>query len=259
MKTLARSILSRFGLTIGRVLPGGLLIDHDLQSEFETAFRLVRSNTMLNRQRLALVFELARHFVRTGTAGSFVECGVWKGGAVGMMAYAAKLAGQERGLHLCDVFDDIGEPDWRVDGERAVREVGGKEHAQGRLQPVRGAYDHKGGHGTIEACRELLERRIGCSPARLHFHAGWFQDTLPRLAATISPIALLRVDADWYASTRVALMSLYPCVVKGGAIVVDDYGGYDGCRKAVDEFLAERELHPFLNHVDEECIHWFKE
>jgi O-methyltransferase len=224
MKSLARSILSRFGLTVGRTLPGGLLIDHDLQDAFESDFQLVRPFTMLNRQRLGLVFELARHFVTTGIAGAFVECGVWKGGAVGMMACAAKRSGEERDLHLCDVFDDIGEPDWRVDGERAVREVGGKEHAQGRLRPIKGIYDFKGGHGTIEACRELLERRIGYSPTRLHFHQGWFQETLPDLGLAIGPIAFLRIDADWYASTQVVLTSLYASVVSGGAIVVDDYG-----------------------------------
>jgi O-methyltransferase len=212
---------------------------------------------MLNRQRLALLFELVGHVIKTATPGSFVECGVWKGGAVGMMACAAKRFGEERDLHLCDAFDDIGEPDGRVDGERAVREVGGIERAQGRLQPIKGIYDRFGGHGTIDACRELLEKRINYPSVRLHFHQGWFQQTLPKIGKEIGPIALLRIDADWYASTKICLDNLYERVVQGGAVVIDDYGGYDGCRKAVDEFLAARERHPFLNHVDEECIYWF--
>jgi hypothetical protein len=258
MIRIVRALLAPLGLTIGRLLPGGLLLDHTLQGAFESAFATVRPNTMLNRQRLSLVFELARHLIRSGIHGAFVECGVWKGGAVGMMALGARHAGETRDLHLFDSFDDIGEPDWRVDGERAVREVGGRERAEGRLQPIRGIYDRKGGHGTVEACRALLEERIGWPASRVHIHRGWFQETLPSLAGTIGPIALLRIDADWYASTRICLEHLYDRVAPGGAIVVDDYGGYEGCRKAVDEFLAARGARPFLNHVDEECVHWFR-
>ncbi|MBN1130713.1 MAG: class I SAM-dependent methyltransferase, partial [Chitinispirillaceae bacterium] len=124
---------------------------------------------------------------------------------------------------------------------------------------LKGIYHRKGGHGTVTACRDLLEHRIGWPVARTHFHKGWFQETMPRLSETIGPIAILRIDADWYASTSVCLENLYERVVKGGSVVVDDYGGYDGCRKAVDEFLAARGVRPFLNHVDEECVYWFKE
>lgn len=258
MIRVVRALLAPLGITVGRHLPGGLLLDHSLQGTFESAFDMVRANTMLNRQRLSLVFELSQYLIRERIPGAFVECGVWKGGAVGMMALAARHAGELRDLHLCDAFDDIGEPDWRVDGERAVREAGGRDHAQGRLQPIRGIYDRKGGHGTIEACRALLEDRIGWPASHLHVHPGWFQETLPVLASGIGPIALLRIDADWYASTRCCLEHLYDRVSPGGAFVVDDYGGYEGCRKAVDEFLAARGARPFLNHVDEECIHWFR-
>jgi O-methyltransferase len=259
LKTLLNTLLSPFNLAIGRRLPGGLLIDRSKQDMFESAYRLVRANTMLNRHRLALVFELADYCVGRGIAGSFVECGVWKGGAVGMMACAARNAGEERDIHLCDVFDDIGEPDWRVDGERAVREAGGTSFAQGRLKPIKGIYDRQGGHGTEDACRTLIEQKIGWPPERIHVHRGWFQETLPILKKTIGPVAILRIDADWYASTKTCFDNIYDCVVTGGAVVVDDYGGYEGCRKAVDEFLAARRARPFLNHVDEECIYWFKD
>ena len=259
MKKLINTLLAPLHLAIGRRLPGGLLIDHSLQDAFESAYATVRPFTMLNRQRLVLLFELVRHFDKLNLPGSFVECGVWKGGAVGMMACAARQGGAERDLHLCDVFADIGEPDWRVDGERAVREAGGKEHAQGRQRSIKGIYDRHGGHGTIDACRELLEKKINWPADRLHFHQGWFQETLPNLGTTIGPIALLRIDADWYSSTKSCLDNLYDLVISNGAVVIDDYGGYDGCRKAVDEFLASRGARPFLNHVDEECVYWFKE
>ena len=255
---VVRALLAPFGLTVGRTLPGGQLIDPRQQDAFESAFARVRANTMLNRQRSCLLFELTRHLITSGIPGALVECGAWKGGGAGLMALAALPLGGARELYLCDAFDDIGEPDWRVDGERAVREVGGRERAQGRLAPVAGIYARRGGPGTIEECRALIETRIGWPASRLHFCKGWFQETLGALSAEIGPIALLHVDGDWYSSTRACLDHLYDGVSAAGAIVVDDYGAYDGARKAVDEFLAARRLTPFLNHVDEECVYWFK-
>jgi hypothetical protein len=213
---------------------------------------------MLNRQRLALLFELVGYCIKNQIPGSFVECGVWKGGAVGMMAFSAKYYGEPRDLHLFDSFTDIVEPDWKVDGDRAIREAGGKNHAQGRLVPLTGIYNQRGGHGTVEACRTLLEETLGYPAEKVHIHKGWFQDTIPNSGKSLGSIALLRIDADWYASTKVCLDHLYDLVSTGGALVIDDYGGYDGCRKAADEFLCAKGLRPFLNHVDEECVYWLK-
>jgi hypothetical protein len=75
----------------------------------------------------------------------------------------------------------------------------------------------------------------------------------------ITSIAILRIDCDWYASTKICLETFYDRVRPGGVIIVDDYGGYDGCRKAVDEFFIARNIKVFRNHVDSECIYWFKE
>jgi O-methyltransferase len=260
IRNLLRTLLAPLGLTVGRTLPGGQLLDPARQDAFEAAYAMVRASTMLNRQRACLLYELTQHLIRSGVPGAFVECGAWKGGGAGLMALAARANGGEPGrdLYLCDAFDDIGEPDWRVDGERAVREAGGRERAEGRLAPITGIYAARGGPGTIEECRALIETRIGWPAARLHFRKGWFQETMAPLGAEIGPIALLHIDGDWYASTRACLEGLFERVSSHGAIVVDDYGAYDGARKAVDEFLAARGLTPFLNHVDQECVHWFK-
>jgi len=258
IRNILRAMLAPLGLTVGRTLPDGRLLDPRQQDAFDAAWATVRESTMLNRQRAGLLYELTRHVIRTGVTGAIVECGAWKGGGAGLMALAARSVSGEPDLYLCDTFDDIGEPDWRVDGERAVREAGGPEHAQGRLTPIAGVYARLGGPGTIQECRTLIETRIGWPASRLHFRKGWFQETMAPLAAEIGPIALLHIDGDWHASTRACLDHLYERVSSRAAIVVDDYGAYDGARKAVDEFLAARKLTPFLNHVDEECVHWFK-
>jgi len=179
------------------------------------------------------------------------------------MALANLYAGKtRRHIHLFDSFTDICEPDASVDGEKAVtqarkwgRNGGGDE---GRLMPVEGFYDLFGGHGTLAGNKDLLERIVGYDPEFLHYHVGWFQDTMRNLTPPIEAIAILRLDGDWYASTKVCLEYLYDRVVDGGFVIIDDYGAYDGCRRAVDEFRNSRGIDAFLHHVDAETRYWTK-
>ena len=79
---------------------------------------------------------------------------------------------------------------------------------------------------------------------------GWFQDTLPQNIDKIGNIAILRLDGDWYESTKVCLEYLYDNVVEGGYILVDDYNFWPGCKKAVDEFFDNRKIFPNIIKVD---------
>ena len=236
---------------------------YDFESEAREMIQLVRDHTMTTLPRLITLYQQVRYCETMGIAGAFVECGVWKGGAIGLMALANLRHGAtRRELHLFDAFSEICEPDATVDGLRAVREVralalnGGG--VQGRLEPLTGIYDSIGGPGTLDENRLLLEETIGYSPGQIRYHQGWFQDTVPRDAPGIGPIAILRLDGDWYASTKVCLDHLYDKVVSGGVVIIDDYATYDGCRKAVDEFIVNRGLKVFLSHVDSDCRYWIK-
>jgi len=226
----------------------------------ETAIAAVAANTMLPRGRLISLFDQVAVCARQRIPGALVECGVWKGGSVGLMAAALLQEGdRERHLHLFDSFTDICAPDPEKDGARALHEVSGRHvEAGAHPTPLTGIYDPLGGHGTIAACKALIEGKIGYSPERVHYHQGWFQDTLPEQAAQIGEIALLRLDGDWYASTKVCLEHLYDQVVPRGFVIIDDYGTYEGCRKAVDEFLEARGLAPFLCRVDGGCYFFVK-
>lgn len=229
------------------------------------AIATVRPYTMLSDARLITLFRQVQHLDRLGVKGALVECGTWKGGAVGMMALANHGgSAPQRDLHLFDAFDDICEPDPAVDGQMIADEVRtllGITNLSGRLQPLKGAYASVGGHGTIEDARRLLVDETGHDPSRVHFHKGWFQDTVPVDAAAIGDIALLRLDGDLYASIKVCLEHLFAQVVLGGFVVIDDYGYYDGCTRAVDEFIAANELDAYLNpadHVAQHHVYWIK-
>lgn len=270
IKTIVRSVAQKMGYEIRRV--GRPAEDADpyhppdpLAVPVAAALETVRPYTMLSEARLTTLFRQVVHCDRMGIEGAFVECGTWKGGAVGMMALANKHSGAApRHLHLFDAFDDICEPDPEVDGKRILDEVRatlGDVPVAGELKPMKGAYDSVGGAGSIEAARELLESKVGHDPGRVHFHKGWFQDTVPGAAAGIGPIALLRLDGDLYYSIKVCLEHLYDQVVPGGFVIIDDYSYYEGCTRAVDEFIAERKLDAYLHpadHVPKHHVYWIK-
>ena len=230
---------------------------YDLESEAVPAIQLVRSYTMLTYPRLVTLYQQVVYCENHGIEGDFVECGTWKGGAVGIMALAnLKRGAARRDIHLFDSFEGVPEPDQSVDGEEAVRfarAAGGG--VEGKLVPLEGAYESV---GTLEVNRTLLEQVIGYDKGHLHYHRGWFQDTLPTDAHDINRIAILRLDGDWYSSTKICLEYLYGKIVRGGFVIIDDYNYCVGCRKAVDEFMAKESIHAFLNHIDSPARYWIK-
>lgn len=271
MKRVVRKLLNALGFDIVRIsrsaLEDNLGLDErlglELEDEATACISVVKNNTMLSKRRLVTLYQQVAYCERYEIPGAFVECGVWKGGAAGLMALANLKEGKlRRHLHLFDAFQEICEPDAAVDGERALREVrqftGRSGQDTGALHPLTGIYDFLGGPGTLEENRLLLEKTIAYPAEFLHYHVGWFQETLPADSEKIGPIAILRLDGDWYASTKVCLEHLFDSVVKGGIVIIDDYGTYEGCRRAVDEFIKLKRVQAYLAPVDSDCRFFVK-
>ncbi len=162
--------------------------------------------------------------------GDLVECGVWRGGASFLMAELLRQAGvSDRTVWLFDSFEGL-PPPAEVDGPAALACVSNTEHVR--------HFDNW--RASVEEVKRTAEK-LGVS-RYTRFVKGWFEETLPANKARPGPIALLRIDADWYGSVKCCLDNLYDEVVEGGLIVLDDYYTFDGCAKAVHEFLAERHL-----------------
>jgi O-methyltransferase len=196
----------------------------------------VMSHTVVTYERLSNLYDIARN---CELPGAFVECGVWRGGSAAVLATFA--ARQGRDTYLFDSFEGLPEPR-SIDGARAIKRVGGKN--SGQLQSTGELVVDE---SVVEA---LLFERFRLAKNRIHIHKGWFQNTVPTAKANIQEIAILRLDGDWYDSTKVCLDELYDQVVPGGMIVVDDYGHFEGCRRAIDEFRSERGIHTPLNFSD---------
>jgi O-methyltransferase len=223
----------------------------DDEQEIDAAIRTVRDFTMCSYERLATLWQQVRYLDRYAIEGSFVECGTWRGGAVGMMALAHTGSGARptRTLHLFDSFEGLPEPTAN-DGGMAESYAAGR--TSGTLETIGKC------EGPLEDNKELLERRIGYPSDLLEYHVGWFQDTVARDAAKTGPIALLRLDGDWYESTKTCLDALYPLVQDGGVVVIDDYGHWAGCRRAVDEFIDALAEPVLLGQIDYTGRYWVK-
>lgn len=226
------------------------------------AMQKVKFNTMLPYEPLATLFAQVAWVEENKLPGCFVECGVWKGGASGMMALAnLEFGPTRRHLHLFDAFGDICQPDEEKDEQKLVQEVKvltGKQQFAEKPEALTGIYNQFGGAGTIEINKKLLEQEIDYPSSYLHYHQGWFQDTVPADANQLGEIAILRLDGDWYESTKVCMEALYPKVVNGGLVIIDDYGYNSGCRQAVHEVLGEHNHHPYINYVNDTCRYFFK-
>ena len=203
--------------------------------------------TMTSVARLVALVDAVRYCVRRGLAGDFAECGVWRGGSVLAMILTLQELGQShRDIHLFDTFEGMtapGERDVSV-SEEAAADVWRRAAARGE-RPWPDLFDPQ--LVGLEAVREnLLATRY--PPERLHFVCGPVEESLPRHAP--ERLALLRLDTDWYESTRHELRHLYPRLAQAGVLIVDDYGHWEGCRHAVDEYFAVAAEPPLLNRID---------
>jgi hypothetical protein len=214
----------------------------------------VLPNTMLPAPRLMNAYDCMREVECEGLRGDVAECGVWAGGAIGLMALASRRYGSRRRFHLFDSFEGLPQP-----SEHDVEVLNGfRKHHPDMPLDMGGselvAIDACA--APLEACTELFYDVLEFDPAQVVIHKGWFQDTIP--AADIGELAILRLDGDWYESTKVSFEGLYDNVVPGGYVIFDDYGTFTGCRKAVDEVIAARGLDVALVNVDGEGAYFRK-
>lgn len=196
--------------------------------------------TMTSPERIAALVEAVRYVSRHAIPGDVVECGVWRGGS--MMAVARTLLdlGDLRRLHLFDTFDGM-PPPADVDRDRSGAAAGALMAAADRDTSSIWA------RSPLDEVRRNLAG-TGYPEDLLTYVVGRVEDTLPANAP--ATIAILRLDTDWYESTRHELAHLFPRLSAGGVLIIDDYGHWEGARKAVDEYLAATGARILLNRID---------
>ena len=196
----------------------------------------VRPFTMTSPDKLFALITAVRHVASTGLEGAIVECGVWRGGSMHAVARTLHSLGcKDRDLYLFDTFEGMTEPtekDVSTGGRQASALLENSDRTA-RVWAV----------ASIEDVQQGLDG-LPYPPDRFHLVRGPVEETIPDQAP--EQIALLRLDTDWYASTRHELEHLYSRLVPGGVLIIDDYGTWQGSKEATDEFMATLDQPPLM-------------
>jgi O-methyltransferase len=190
--------------------------------------------TMIGHRRLENLEKCIKEVIRNNVPGDFIETGAWRGGATIFMRAALRAYGiTDRTVWVADSFEGMPIPQNEADG-----------------------WDFS----TVEQLSVSLDQvkanfaKFGLLDDRVRFLKGWFKDTLP--TAPIQRLAILRLDGDLYHSTMDAISNLYQKVSKGGFVIVDDYYGWEGCRRAIQEYRDRNRIQAPLRDIDTESVYW---
>lgn len=234
----AQRLLDQLSSQMGHTQATDSLNDPD----FSQLYEVIRPYTMLSVERLYSLFSQARRICLENVPGNFVECGVAAGGSSALLAYVIRRYSQSPRLLWC--FDSFS----------GMPPAGEHDKHNGVPADLTGW-----GEGTCAAPRQSLEAicaKLGVSDI-IRPVEGFFESTLPARRDWVGVISLLHMDGDWHSSTTAILDNLYDRIVDRGIIQVDDYGHWEGCKKACDDFFATRGLKPQISRIDSTGV-WFE-
>jgi len=234
---LLGKILSKIAYTYGLEI-----FRYDPLGKYSELIKFVKPFTMTSNSSLISLIDAVEYTIKNNISGSIVECGVWKGGS--MMAVVKtliKMNSNDRDLYLFDTFTGMTQPS-KLDvgvgtAEKAV-DIFNKE---------------KTGEDTSNWIRASINEvkknfaNLDYNQKKIHFIEGKVEETIPKNSP--DKIALLRLDTDWYESTKHELIHLFPKLSRGGIIIIDDYDDWEGCRKAVDEYIINEKIPLLLSKI----------
>jgi O-methyltransferase len=244
VKKMIRGVVRRTGFDIVRYQPHQKSVSlADLTDREIEIVESVKPYTLTSEERIAALMNALGYITKHKIPGDIAECGVWRGGSMMAVARALMSHGDStRRLYLYDTYDGMSEPtvhDQALSGESAKSLL--------ERDPV----------GTGIWCRASIEEvranilSTGYPKERVHFIKGKVEETLPQIMP--GRLALLRLDTDWYESTKHELTHLFPLLDSRGLLIIDDYGHWQGARKAIDEYFSEHKLNLYLHRVDYTC------
>lgn len=196
----------------------------DMDPDFLSIWEKVKPYTLISPERGWALAEAVRYVCRSGISGDIAECGVWKGGACLLASLVLKEEQDDskRRIWLYDTFTGMvapGEEDRIASSGEALSDRNPEGWWSSSL---------------IEVKQNLTLKDPGS--ANYKFVKGPVEETLN--SEIPEHLAILRLDTDWYESTMKELEVLYPRLVPGGILIIDDYGHFTGARKAVDEYFG---------------------
>lgn len=231
----------------------------DSRGEVLADYTYSTSRTHRDVQQVLNLEAVLRYVEGAGIEGSFVETGTYTGGASAYALRALRRLRRDkppRPYWGFDSFEGMPAPS-KNDGDHGSLWVLGKRMDDAETAVTGALTAHDVNRADYDECLSYL-RQTGYSAENIHLVKGWFQDSLRPSKDKIGSIAVLRMDGDFYESTQVVLDELYDQVVPGGVVIVDDYGSFQGCRKAIEEFFVKRKIQPHLVYIDNNMRYFVK-
>ncbi|MBK7691453.1 MAG: class I SAM-dependent methyltransferase [Bacteroidetes bacterium] len=221
-----------------------LLKDNEKEeyAEFYDLYLRCKPYTMTSIERMFALYKGVEYIVKNNIPGDFVECGVWKGGSSMLIALTLlKFGVTDREIWMYDTYEGMSEP-----GDKDKDAQGNTAHETWAKLKLSG----KSGWcvSSLDEVKNNLST-INYPTNKLNFVPGMVEDTIPH-SIPKKEIALLRLDTDWYESTKHEMNFLYPLLGKSGVLIIDDYGHWEGAKKAIEEYLQEHDTFLFLHKID---------
>jgi len=240
LKNFVKSIISKSGYNITKKSTSTFPIDYATH-EIEI-IKMVKPYTMTSHQRIQSLIRSVEYIIQSNVGGDFVECGVWKGGSIMTIALTLKrLKTENRDIFLYDTFSGMSTPtgsdvDW---------------HGKSALKTFNELKTNDGSNWCRSSIDEVKNNILTTNypQEKIHYVQGKVEETLRKF--TPEKIALLRLDTDFYESTKSEMEHLFPKLTEGGILIIDDYGAWKGSRLAIDEYFEKNNLKLFLNRIDE--------
>ena len=243
LKKIIKFILKKIGYEIRKI--NLKKYPYDIDNKHIKLFEELEYATATTIERVDALLNAVDYLERNKIEGDFVECGVWKGGSC--MAMAKKLLkndSNKRKIWLFDTFEGMTEPDENdIEVETGIK---GKE-----LLVNASRNSEKYNMWAYAPLNEVKNNMIktGYPIDNIKYIIGKVEDTL-KGDDIPEKVSLLRLDTDWYESTKIELEILFPRLVKGGVLIIDDYGHFEGARKAVDEYFSQLSDNYFMHRID---------
>ncbi len=214
--------------------------------EFIEIYEKAKEHTLIDIESCYANYSIINYLEQNNIEGDIVECGVWKGGSSMVMAQTLiKRGNTKRKIYMYDTYEGMSEPtehDINASRNRPASQMFSEMRESNIFM-----------YGETNWCKSSLENvksnmlKTNYPMDNIIFVKGKVEDTIPQVIP--QKIAFLRLDTDWYESTKHELRYLYPLLVKNSACVIDDYYPWEGCRKAVDEYFETLEYKPLLLRI----------
>ena len=194
----------------------------------------VRSFTATDDAAVKNLIDAVRYIVKNQIEGVFVECGVLYGGSIVVMVKTLQELGiTDKDLYLFDTFEGMGKPTKYDISVRKISLSNYNRWCDDMIVP-------------LDQVKKIVFG-TGYDKSRFHFIKGKVEDTLPKNCP--DKISLLRLDTDWYESTKQELECLFPLLSSGGILLIDDYGANLSSKKATDEYFEKNKVKIFLDRI----------